>query len=71
MKTYLQQCDLYNIKVDQPRIDFLKSVTEDALLVSAGSLFHSLAHIKKSSFSHLLTFALVASNQTRSSEGTR
>ena len=44
LKTYLQLNDIYNKKGNnQPCIDFLKLPRKDAVLDSAGRLFHSLA----------------------------
>ena len=51
LKAYLQLYDIYNKKGNnQPCIDFLKLPKEDAVLDSAGRLFHSLAPRKEKHF---------------------
>ena len=51
LKSYLQLYEIYNKKGNnQPCIDFLKPLREDAVLDSAGRLFHSLAPRKEKHF---------------------
>ena len=51
LKSYLQLYEVYNKKGNnQPCIDFLKLPREDAVLDSAGRLFHNLAPRKEKHF---------------------